>query len=132
MSKTPASTRPRILIISDHGAVRELLHVALTREGYEVVCISDLGKMAGLTDVRFELVVTNTRPPYLSDRDVFREIHEAFPGVSVLHLDDLTRPITSVLPGHVTMLQVPFSIPGLLAAVDRLLQSGSDEPGRTA
>ena len=131
MSESPGSSR-RILVISDYAAICELLQLALTREGYEVVCISAIADATVVEGILFDLVITNTRAPYSSGQDVVREIHQVLGGVPVLHLDDLTRPLIAALPGHVPSLRIPFSIAALLTAVESLLQSDTSDPERTA
>ena len=132
MPEIPSSYGQRILVINDFATMRELLQRILAGEGYDVVCVPTLGQPTGVPDIRFDLVITNTRAPDESGQDVIREIHQVFPGVPVLHLDDLTRPLRSALPRGVPSIPMPFSIPALLLAVDHLLQRDSREPERTA
>jgi DNA-binding response OmpR family regulator len=111
----------RILLIEDDAAVRRMLERALSLADYQVVCLDQPEAMDGK---RFDLIVTNTRVPYLSGKELVDEIHRDWPGIPILHLDDLTRPLSAALPSGVPSLMKPFSIESLLLAVEHLTSTG--------
>jgi DNA-binding response OmpR family regulator len=118
----------RILLIEDDAAVRRMLARALSMAGYEVVSPSEQ-QGDGANGKQFDLIVTNTRVPYLSGKELVEEIHRDWPGIPILHLDDLTRPLSAALPSGVPSLMKPFSVESLLLAVEHLT-SNRDRPGR--
>jgi DNA-binding response OmpR family regulator len=122
----------RILVIEDDDPVRQMLDRALRTDGYDVVSLADIPVHPNGLLGRVDLVVTNARMPYLSGDDLIGEIHRHWPGVPILHLDDLTRPLSSSMPIHVPSLMKPFSIESLLLAVEHLTTRGSPagEDGR--
>lgn len=116
----PGHDRIRILVIEDDDPVRQLLDRALRTDGYEVVSLGEFPGQPNGAPGKVDLVVTNARTPYLSGEDLISEIHRHWPGVPILHLDDLTRPLSSSMPTHVPSLMKPFSIESLLLAVEHL------------
>jgi DNA-binding response OmpR family regulator len=112
----------RILVVDDEPAVRAMVARALREEGYEVVGVGD--GQAGLTaaetaDVSYDLVVTNSYMPHLSGEQLIAELRRLYPGLPILHLDDLSRP--SELPDDIPNLTKPFSLDRLIQAVRGLL-----------
>jgi len=122
----------RILVIEDDDPVRQMLDRALRTDGYDVVSLADVPGQANGSLGKVDLVVTNARMPDLSGEDLIREIHLHWPGVPILHLDDLTRPLSSSMPTHVPSLMKPFSIESLLLAVEHLTTRESSAGKRDA
>jgi CheY-like chemotaxis protein len=110
---------PRILVVDDEPAVRALLMRALQEAGYEVVAVRDgeagleAAKSAGLP---YDLVVTNSYTPTMTGEQLIGHLRGLFPGLPILHLDDLSHPIGPHAQ-TVPTLYKPFSIPALLEAV---------------
>jgi DNA-binding response OmpR family regulator len=120
----PTEPKARILVVDDEAAVRHMLERALTAEGYEVVGMAD--GAAGLTAAStaqgsFDLVITNSHMPNLSGDQMVTELRRRFPGLPILHLDDLSRPLGDTLPANVPSIPKPFSVEGLLTVVSHLL-----------
>ena len=110
---------PRVLVVDDEPAIRDLLIRALGEAGYEVVAVRD-GE-AGLTAAKtaeqpYDLVVTNSYMPGLSGEQLIGHLRRLYPGLPILHLDDLGRPIGPNATSVPTLYK-PFSIDGLLEAV---------------
>ena len=110
---------PRVLVVDDEPAIRELLVRALGEAGYEVVAVRD-GE-AGLTaakgaELPYDLVVTNSYMPGLSGEQLIGHLRKLYPGLPILHLDDLAHPIGPNAPSVPTLYK-PFSIDALLEAV---------------
>jgi DNA-binding response OmpR family regulator len=115
---------PRVLVVDDEPAVRELLIRALGLAGYDVVAVRD-GE-AGLAaargaDLPYDLVVTNSYMPGLSGEQLIGHLRKLYPGLPILHLDDLAHPI-GLNAGSVPTLYKPFSIDVLLEAVARCME----------
>jgi CheY-like chemotaxis protein len=115
---------PRVLVVDDEPAVRELLIRALGLAGYDVVAVRD-GE-AGLAaargaDLPYDLVVTNSYMPGLSGEQLIGHLRKLYPGLPILHLDDLAHPIGPNAESVPTLYR-PFSIDALLEAVARWLE----------
>jgi CheY-like chemotaxis protein len=110
---------PRILVVDDEPAVRALIMRALQEAGYEAVAVRDgeagleAAKSAG---VPYDLVVTNSYMPNMTGEQLIGHLRGLFPGLPILHLDDLSHPIGPNAQAVPTLYK-PFSIPALLEAV---------------
>jgi CheY-like chemotaxis protein len=110
---------PRILVVDDEPAVRELIMRALQGAGYEVVAVRDgeagldAAKSAGLP---YDLVLTNSYMPTMSGEQLIGHLRQLFPHLPILHLDGLSQPIGPNAE-KVPTLYKPFSITVLLEAV---------------
>jgi two-component system OmpR family response regulator len=114
---------PRILLVHDEPAVRTLITRALRQESYQVVSVTD--GQAGLNaaksaDGPYDLVITNSYLPHLTGEQVIEQLRQLFPGLPILHLDDLSHPAPSSAEDAPTPYK-PFSLDDLLAAVRRLI-----------
>jgi DNA-binding response OmpR family regulator len=119
----PADRALRILVVDDHAGVRQLIVRALQDEGYEVVAVRD--GQAGLdaatsANLTYDLVVTNSYMPHLSGEQLIGELHRMYPGLPILHIDDLSHP-QGPNASHTPTLYKPFSIDTLLERVQSLL-----------
>ena len=122
----------RILIVDDEPAVRSLLRRVLVDAGHEVVGMSDgaAGLEAATTAMpRFDLVVTNNCMPHLSGEQLVARLRRQFPHQPILHLDDMSIPGPTDLPGDVPNLYKPFNPDRLLQQVEQLL-AHSDKAAR--
>ena len=115
---------PRVLVVDHEPAIRDLLVRALGNAGYDVVAVAD-GE-AGLVAARnaelpYDLVVTNSYMPILSGEELIGHLRNLYPGLPILHLQDLAHPI-GPNASSVPTLYKPFSIDALLEAVARCLE----------
>ena len=115
---------PRVLVVDDEPAIRDLLVRALGMAGYDVVAVAD-GK-AGLVAARnaelpYDLVVTNSYMPSLSGEEIIGQLRNLYPGLPILHLQNLAHPIGPNASSVPTLYQ-PFSIDALLEAAARCLE----------
>ena len=115
---------PRVLVVDDEPAIRDLLVRALGMAGYDVVGVAD-GE-AGLVAARnaelpYDLVVTNSYMPSLSGEELIGQLRNLYPGLPILHLQNLAHPIGPNASSVPTLYQ-PFSIDALLEAVARCLE----------
>jgi len=119
----PTDRRARILLVDDDEAVRSVLGRALVEDGYEVVEVKDRREAVAATGPEFfDLVVTNVSMPGLTGKEMAAELQRRFPGLTVLHLDDMAHPLGADLPPEISAIAQPFSMEGLLAAVAYLLK----------
>jgi DNA-binding response OmpR family regulator len=109
--------------VDDDEAVRRVLVRALLEDGYEVVDVNDRREAVAATNLEsFDLVITNVSMPGLTGEQMAAELRRRFPGLPILHLDDLAHPLGAELPPEIRSLANPFSVEGLLAAVAHLLK----------
>ena len=100
-----------------------MLARALVEDGHEVVGGQDRREAVAATGLeRFDLVITNVSMPGLTDEQMANELRRRFPGLTVLHLDDLAHPLAAQLPPEICAIAMPFSVEGLLAAGAHLLK----------
>jgi DNA-binding response OmpR family regulator len=119
----PTGRRARILVVDDDEAVRSVLVRALVEDGYEVVEVNDRREAVAATNLEsFHLVITNVSMPGLTGEQMAAELRRRFPGLPILHLDDLAHPLGAELPLEIRSLAHPFSVEGLLAAVAHVLK----------
>ena len=116
--------RPASLVVDDEPAIRDLLVRALGMAGYDVVAVAD-GE-AGLVAARnaelpYDLVVTNSYMPSLSGEELIGQLRNLYPGLPILHLQNLAHPIGPNASSVPTLYQ-PFSIDALLEAAARCLE----------
>jgi CheY-like chemotaxis protein len=118
----------RILVVDDEPMVRALIGRALTDEGYDVVAVAN--GLAALEEahrakVEFDLIITNNYMPGLNGAELVARVRKDFPGLPILHVDDVTRRgRIPPLPSDIPTIYKPFSIAGLKAAVLDLLKQG--------
>ena len=115
---------PRVLVVDDEPAIRDLLVRALGMAGYDVVAVAD-GE-AGLIAARnaelpYDLVVTNSYMPSLSGEELIGQLRNLYSGLPILHLQHLAHPIGPNASSVPTLYQ-PFSIDALLEAAARCLE----------
>ena len=68
----------------------------------------------------YDLVVTNSYLPHLTGEQLIEQLSQLFPGLPILHLDDIAHPTPLGAEDGLTLYK-PFSLDDLLAAVRRLL-----------
>ena len=72
-------------------------------------------------ELPYDLVVTNSYMPSLSGEELIGQLRNLYPGLPILHLQDLAHPIGPNASSVATLYQ-PFSIDALLEAVARCLE----------
>ena len=98
---------PCILVVTDEPLIRHMVARLLASEGlWAVTAERGEADFEGFTRLPIALILLNTYLPNLSGSEVAARVNVAFPGVPVLHLDE-------VLSG-------PFSVEGLLQSVRAL------------
>lgn len=119
----PTGRQARILVVGDDSTVRSMLCRALGEDGYDVVGVDDRREaVAGIAPELFDLVITNVTMTGLTGDQMVAELRRRFPGLPVLHLEDLAHPLGAELPPEISALAKPFSVEGLLATVAHVLK----------
>jgi len=117
MSKT-------ILVVDDSCSIREVIDTALTREGYDVVCV-DNGQegLAKLDGRQIHLIISDISMPGMDGEEMVREVkklsdYESTPICMLTTKADKER----ASKAQVTSLVVkPFRPPALVDTVSKLL-----------
>ena len=117
--------RTQVLVVEDDAAMRELIHEALTDEGYKV----DLapGGRSGIDRVKaggVDLVITDVKMPDLDGLDALREIRTCEPTPHVIVITafgSIETAIKAVKLGAHDYITKPFDIDALTLAVGKAL-----------
>src|SRR5579864_8798146 len=80
MENTSARTRPRLLVVDDEEAIREVTSAMLAEQGYEILTAEDgLQALELLPQFCPDLVVTDLRMPRMSGFELLKVMRERFP-----------------------------------------------------
>ena len=80
-----AASLAHILVVDDEPSMRQMLSIALRREGYQVTAVDDgRAALAALEDHQVDMVVTDVRMPEFSGVDLLREAKRVDPSISVI------------------------------------------------
>ena len=122
---SPDSERPRILVVDDEQAVRDLLSKTLTMADYDVDSADDgpsaLDKMRA---VEYDLLITDLKMPGMDGLSVIREARKLAPDLRVIIITGYSTEasaIEAINLGVTGYLTKPFRLPRILAAAARAL-----------
>ncbi len=117
--------RPRILVVDDEQAVRDLLSKTLTMADYDVDAADDgpsaLEKMRA---VEYDLLITDLKMPGMDGLSVIREARKVAPDLRVIIITGYSTEASAIeainlgVSGYLTK---PFRLPRILAAAARAL-----------
>jgi len=121
---------PRVLIVDDDPAIREVLRIALTRAGFETAEASDgASALRQAAATQPDLIVLDVMLPEMDGTDVCRALRRgsagAGPGVPILFLssrDDEVDRIVGLEIGGDDYMSKPFSPRELVARIRALLR----------
>ena len=81
----PVVSAARVLVVDDEPSMRQMLSIALRREGYQVSTAEDgEAALAALAAGQLDLLITDVRMPEMSGVDLLREAKRLDPGLSVV------------------------------------------------
>lgn len=115
------SSEPRdILVVEDDDVLRGIMTRVLTDAGYFVTeARGGLDALAHLKTHHPALMITDNRMPGMTGDALIAEVHARLPELPILRVSGAD---TILGPGRaVPTLHKPFTVEGLLAAVERLL-----------
>ena len=119
----PGQSSPRILLLDDEPAVRQLVARCLAESGYEVVTLDDpLTALEFVSERGCDLVITNSEMPGISGAQLVVQLRRQFQTLPVLHLDDQAHPRAREFPADVPTLKKPFAHDDLRDCVLQLLK----------
>jgi excisionase family DNA binding protein len=117
--------RPRILVVDDEQAVRDLLAKTLTMAEYEVDTAGDgPSALDRLRAVEYDLLITDLKMPGMDGLSVIREARRQTPELPVIIITGYSteaNAIEAIDLGVAGYLTKPFRLPRILAAAARAL-----------
>lgn len=117
--------RPRILVVDDEQAVRDLLAKTLTMADYDVDSAADgASAIDRLRAVEYDLLITDLKMPGMDGLSVIREARCAAPDLPVIIITGYSTEasaIEAINLGVAGYLTKPFRLPRILAATARAL-----------
>ncbi len=112
-----------LLVVEDEPSIADLLHLALTGEGYRIVMVGD-GRAAlrRLAEGGYDLVLSDVMLPFLDGLGLARAMHAdpALRAIPLILLSAAHGSTARAVP-HAAFLAKPFDLDALLATVGRLL-----------
>lgn len=125
---TVASTSPSdvtIMLVDDEPELRRLISRALRREGYQIVDAGDgieaLALLESYPDASVHLLITDLNMPRLGGVELARQLRIANQVRRVIFMSGNT-PLDSLIEGgYSTLIQKPFNLKVLSAAIQDLL-----------
>jgi two-component system, cell cycle sensor histidine kinase and response regulator CckA len=120
----PERAVPRLLMVEDEDAVRELLIETLTEDGFDVVAVSTAEEAVALADQPFEILLSDVGLPGMSGVELARHFAGLRPDMRILLMsgyagDDFTG--TPKFEGW-SFLRKPFSPRAAAARLRELLE----------
>lgn len=124
-SKDGVGERPRILVVDDEQAVRDLLAKTLTLADYDVDAAPDgASAIERLRAVEYDLLITDLKMPGMDGLSVIREARRIMPDLPVIIITGYSTEasaIEAINLGVAGYLTKPFRLPRILAATARAL-----------
>ena len=124
-STASTATRPRILVVDDEAAIRDLLSKTLALAEYDVDLAQD-GRHAleRLRMIPYDLLITDLKMPGIDGLSVIREARRLKPDIPVIIITGFSTEasaIEAVNLGVSGYLTKPFRVPRVLAAAAKAL-----------
>lgn len=124
-AKDGGGERPRILVVDDEQAVRDLLAKTLTMADYDVDTAPDgASAIDRLRAVEYDLLITDLKMPGMDGLSVIREARRIMPDLPVIIITGYSTEasaIEAINLGVAGYLTKPFRLPRILAATARAL-----------
>ena len=83
--------RPRVLLVEDESAVRELLSSALERNGFDVVAAGSAEEALTLASPVFRILLSDISLPGMSGVQLAKQLRRTLPGLRVLLMSGYAR-----------------------------------------
>jgi excisionase family DNA binding protein len=124
-SRSSGLERPRVLVVDDEEAVRDLIAKTLTMADYEVNTAPD-GQAAldALKDADFDLLITDLRMPGMDGLTVIRQARRLSPSLPIIIITGYSTEasaIEAINLGVCGYLTKPFRLPRILSVAARAL-----------
>ena len=124
-ARTTGLDRPRVLVVDDEEAVRDLIAKTLTMADYEVNTATD-GQSALdlLKDTDFDLLITDLKMPGMDGLNVIRQARKLSPSLPIIIITGYSTEasaIEAINLGVCGYLTKPFRLPRILSVAARAL-----------
>jgi two-component system response regulator MprA len=123
-----SSGTPRILVVDDERAIRDALHMILTRRGYEVLLAADGEEALDMAESAHpDLVILDVLLPFMDGLTACRRLRARGDEVPVMMLtarDTIGDRVTGLETGADDYLAKPFATDELVARIRALLRRG--------
>jgi len=123
--QSDGSERPRILVVDDEQAVRDLLSKTLTMADYDVDSADDgPSAIEKMRAVQYDLLITDLKMPGMDGLSVIREARKLSADLRVIIITGYSTEASAIeainlgVSGYLTK---PFRLPRILAAAARAL-----------
>ena len=124
----PAPDLPRVLLVEDEGAVRELLSSALERNGFDVVTAGSAEEALALASPAFQILLSDISLPGMSGVQLARQLRRNMPSLRVLLMSGYAREEFSSGPNAVEDLPFipkPFATRTVVERLRSLIEPAS-------
>jgi two-component system cell cycle sensor histidine kinase/response regulator CckA len=124
----PAPELPRVLLVEDEGAVRELLSSALERNGFDVVTAGSAEEALTLASPAFQILLSDISLPGMSGVQLARQLRRNMPSLRVLLMSGYAREEFSSGPNAVEDLPFipkPFATRTVVERLRSLIEPAS-------
>jgi excisionase family DNA binding protein len=124
-ARTAGLERPRVLVVDDEEAVRDLIAKTLTMADYQVDTASDgQGALDQLKDTDFDLLITDLKMPGMDGLNVIRQARKLSPSLPIIIITGYSTEasaIEAINLGVCGYLTKPFRLPRILSVAARAL-----------
>jgi two-component system cell cycle sensor histidine kinase/response regulator CckA len=124
----PVPDLPRVLLVEDEGAVRELLSSALERNGFDVVTAGSAEEALTLASPAFQILLSDISLPGMSGVQLARQLRRNMPSLRVLLMSGYAREEFSSGPNAVEDLPFipkPFATRTVVERLRSLIEPAS-------
>ena len=123
---SPATERPRILIVDDEESMRDFLSIMLHREGYQVdTAVDGAQAVVHLRDHSYDLVISDIKMPRMTGLELLAHIKERTPETVVLMVTAFSstdEAVEAMKQGAFEFLTKPFPGEKLRLTLQRALE----------
>ena len=129
-ASTPMPDLPRVLLVEDEGAVRELLSSALERNGFDVVTAGSAEEALTLASPAFQILLSDISLPGMSGVQLARQLRRSLPSLRVLLMSGYAREEFSSGPNAVDDLPFipkPFATRTVVERLRALVEPARDQ-----
>ena len=112
----------KLLVVDDNFDYAETLAMQLAQRGHPAVAAGSVRQALDLLDEDPDIgvVVSDVRMPGVDGLDFRRVLQHRFPKLPVVFMTGMPVDKDDLVPSHVIVLQKPFSIEALIAALAQL------------
>lgn len=122
---------PKILIIEDDTAFRQMLHTFLARYNFEVISSGSIGEAEkALKETYFDIILSDVRLPKGDGISFLADIKARFPETQVILMTgyaEVKTAVEAMKKGAFDYISKPFSPENMLKVINGALQKGASQ-----